>query len=117
MSELEPVNQAIVPEVVDKGKRIDSIKKVIMELESQLLEAAPPEKIKGWILDLCQANDIKVDKFGDRFETPNWHARDRGIERIFQLLKIQQSDDGKPQGNMPTKISIQIIDNRPAPNP
>lgn len=116
MGELEPV-APIIPEIVDKSKELDPIRKAIKELESQLLESAKPEQIKEWILDLCKANDIKMDKFGQQFETPNWHARDRGLERIFQLLKVQQADDGKPQGNMPTKISIQIIDNRPQVNP
>lgn len=95
-------------------KRLTTFQEAVKTLEKQLAEAAPPEQIKQWIIDLCNANDIKMDREGNTYEVPNWAARDRGLERVFQILKVQQSKEGNPQGNMPTKISINVI-NQPAP--
>ncbi len=112
----EPTQQAQVPDIVDKknGYTMAEVSAKATELERILADVATPKQVKKWLLDICEAEDIKRTSSGDEWSAPNWDARIKGIDRVMSILKLSPSKEPKVTLNQPTKIVIQVIDNKTA---
>jgi len=76
-------------------------------LERHLKEAFPQEKIRKYLEDLCTAEDIKMSKSGP-YNTPNWMARHRGLEKVLELLRYKQAVESTGH-KLPTKVVFNTI--------
>lgn len=113
--ENQPEPQAQVPEIIDDNRKaIAEVAEKANQLERILSDVATPERIKKWILDICEAENIKRTADGVEYATPDWDARVKGLDRVMSLLKYNPKDPKiTVNNNQPTKIIIQVIDNKP----
>jgi len=102
-------------ELVEKSRAIIQSDKSLNELERILQAEFPPERIRKLIVDLCEAEDVRMSKMG-AYATPNWDARKNGIDRVLNLLRYTKKE-GRVIDGPPTKIVFQILNNTSAPHP
>lgn len=99
-------------DLTQRDIKIADTKTKIEILEDALSKTVTPEQIKKWILELCEASDVKFNKFGEMIHVPNWNARDKGLTRILEILHYQTADiEGRKRTrpHEPSKILIQVI--------
>lgn len=95
-------------------KKIASAEKQILSdrsfnrLESILRRDFTPEKIKGYIQALCEANDIRSSD-GQFYESPNWAARNNGLKEVLNLLRYTQMTGEVTRDSVPAKIVFNIV--------
>ena len=80
-------------------------------LQVHLKHRFPQERIASMIDDLCRAQDTRMGQFG-KYNTPNWLARDKGLEKVMKLLSMTP-DGVKGTGQAPTRMVFNIISNSP----
>lgn len=103
-----------VPEIMDaKSREVAALTENAFQLERILAEVATPEKVKKWLIDICEAEDVRLDRNGEEWRSPDWEARVKGIDRVMAILHYT-SKEPKVTLHQPTKIMIQVIDNKPA---
>lgn len=105
------VPEIMTPDEIIRQKAQGLIKtpEGLAKLHLYLEEEFPQERIKNLIKDLCSANDLKMDRSGTRFESPNWAARTNGLDRVLKLLKYSSADDHPGRDIPPTKIVFNVI--------
>jgi len=79
-------------------------------LQKYVRATFPQERIVKMLDEMCKAEDIRSSQFGP-YKTPNWIARDKGLERVFRLLSLGETTNGAKQA--PTKMVFNIISNSP----
>ncbi len=100
--------------VASQGIRdLVAIEKSIALLESELQKVATPQQVAKWILELCEANNLRVDSQGNQYKTPDWNARKGGLEMVMAQLNLQSKNQPVQKVTGDTKILIQVIDSKP----
>jgi len=80
-------------------------------LNRYLKEEFDPVRLKKMVQDLCEASDTRYNIGAGFYKTPNWAARDKGIDRVLKMLKYIQKEEGVSQTNHPTQIIFNVIKN------
>lgn len=111
-----PLNsdETLQAEIVETRKALDTVSKGLVQLEKVIEQHYTPEKIEQLVTDLCHANDVRRDKNGDEYRTPNWEARKNGLNYVLSLLRYTKKD-ATPVDQAATKIVFQIVNNPSAP--
>jgi len=118
----------VVPEVIEAKEEKNEIvfdaetKRAISErlspenaqlvLDALLQKAFPPKQIQKLIADLCSAEDIRMTKDGSEYRTPNWEARDKGLNKVLNLLRFIEKQNGMPSDVHAAKIVFQVINHQ-----
>lgn len=108
-------NEVMPAEIVDKATELVRTEEGLAMLEKVLKETFTPEALKKMLLDLCQAEDIKMSKEG-AYTTPNWSARRDGLDRVMNVLGYGGKDENSGSGGggrLPSKIVFNIVQNAP----
>lgn len=105
--------QAMVPEIVQVKGEIAKLDSQLSKLEEVLRKKWTPEKIAKLLSNMCEASDVKKDKMGNDYETPNWDARKNGFDRLTGMLRYTKKES-QPVDQGATKIVFQIVNNPPA---
>lgn len=105
--------QEIEAKIIGVERDLEKTEKGLSQLEKTIQKHFTPEKIEALVVDLCTANDIKRDRNGEEYTTPNWEARKNGLDRVLGLLKYTKKD-ATPVDQGATKIVFQIVNNPPA---
>ena len=100
-------------QIIEKRASGEITSKEGLELFHMFLKKRfPLERVATLIDELSRATDIKMNSFGAQFKTPNWLARDKGLDKVLKILALSQ--ENVPTGKMaPTKMTFNIITNSP----
>jgi hypothetical protein len=104
-AKLETVSVAEIVEA--QAKDLINTSEGLELLEKLLKETFPQPKIRDYIRDLCEAEDIKMSKMGP-YKTPNWRARKDGLDKVLDLLNFKRVVDMTGQ-RVPTKVVFNTI--------
>ena len=108
-----PVKVLDPREIIEKRAEGElSIKEGLDALQKYLKQRFPLERVSQLIDDLAQASDTKLNQYGAKVVSPNWSARDKGLDKILKLLALTQ-DNGATAKMAPTKMVFNIISNSP----
>lgn len=107
-----PPPEELKAEIAETKQKLEVIELALPKLEKLLSDIATPDKIKEWLINICEAEDVRINKMGDQIKTPNWEARIKGVDRVMSILKYS-SKDPVIKESKPTKIVIQVIESTP----
>ena len=98
-------------QILEKRATQEISKNEGMEMLTRYVRATfPQQRIASMLDDLCKADDTRSGQYG-QYKTPNWMARDKGLERVLRILSLENETGGIKQG--PTKMVFNIISNSP----
>lgn len=102
------IDTVTVPEIVEaQAKELITTADGLALLERHLKDTFPETKIRDYIKDLCEAEDIKMSKMGP-YSAPNWKARKDGLDKVLELLRLKQVVEVSGQ-RVPTKVVFNTI--------
>lgn len=96
----------------ERAGKLVKVEAEIARLDKILRETATPEQINRWIIDLCNAMDVKRGKDGEEYLTPAWNARVNGLDRVLNQLRYVSKEPVVKPVTSSNKIIIQVIDNK-----
>jgi hypothetical protein len=80
------------------------------QVRSKIIEAYTPERIEKKVSEMWDAKDVRSDKNGEKYETPNWKAQDAALKTVLQIQGMEMGEE-KQQRVAPTKITVIVNGN------
>lgn len=87
-------------------KAISTGSNFLDRVREQIIQSYTPEKVQLMVEDLCKAEDVKSGREGE-FRTPNWRAREKGLETILKIVGMKGENDVSAKA-APTNITIVV---------
>lgn len=107
----EPVEApAVHPEIIETERELAKVDEGLSQLVRVLKQRYSPEKVADMLGEMCEANDMKVDKDGGEHFNPDWQTRVKGWDRLTAMLGYTKKD-ATPVESGATKIVFNIVQN------
>ncbi len=110
--ELEKQKKAIESQIEKSEKAVLEHGRSIERLIELVQKEFSPERMKQYLLDLCEAKQVMVTKNGDVVELPDWTARRDGFDRALKIGYAAGPNLGTIRENAPTKIVFNIVNGK-----
>lgn len=75
-------------------------------VRNRIVECYTPERIEKKVGEMWDAKDVKTDRNGEKYETPNWKAQEAALKTVLQLQGLE-GQEGQ-QRAAPTNITIVV---------
>lgn len=81
------------------------------QVRSKIIEHYTPDRIEKKVGEMWDAKDIKTDRNGEKYETPNWKAQDSALKTVLQIQGLEMGEE-RNQRAAPTNITVIVQGNK-----
>lgn len=81
------------------------------QVRAKIIEVYTPDRIEKKVSEMWDAKDIKTDRNGETYETPNWKAQDSALKTVLQIQGLEMGEE-RNQRPAPTNITVIVQGNK-----